>query len=104
MQIIKPGRAQKGPSKKFKCTGAGNDGGGCGAILLVSEYDIYATASSCLGEVERYKTFCCPQCGSETDIKDFTLTPKGKRPSEEERRKMAEDNVKTPKMDQKVDV
>lgn len=93
MEVIRPGRTQKGPSKKFKCTGAGNSEGGCGAILRVSEYDLYITTNSCMGEEEDYKTFCCTQCGTETDVKEYSLTPRGKKPSERERRKIAEKNT-----------
>lgn len=94
MEVTKPGRVQRGPSKKFKCTGAGNSGGGCGAVLLVSEYDLYTTGSTCLGETDYYKTFCCMQCGTETDVEDYSLTPRGKRLSDAERREIAERNIK----------
>ncbi len=90
MEVIKPGRPQKGWSKNFKCTGKGNNGGGCGAILLVSEYDIYQTESHALNETDYYTTFCCCQCGVETDIEVYGVNPGGKRPSEKERRAIAE--------------
>ncbi len=94
-QVVKPGRVQAGWSKEYKCTGAGNGDGGCGAIILVSGYDIYETSSSCMGESEKYATFCCPACGMETDIK---FPPgdnlKGKRPSPKKRKAIAMANLK----------
>ena len=45
METIKKGRPQKGWTKKYKCTGAGNKGGGCGAMLLVSQRDLYRMVS-----------------------------------------------------------
>lgn len=87
MKVLKPGRPQAGWSKEFKCTGAGNGGGGCGAELLVSEYDIYRTESHHYdGSSESYKTFCCISCGVETDITDNSAPVKGRRPSQKERK------------------
>lgn len=89
MEVIKKGRSQRGWSKKFKCTGAGNGGGGCGAILLVSEYDLYETShGDYSGDTEYYVTFCCPECGVETDVTN-TPEPKGKRPPGSEMRRKA---------------
>jgi hypothetical protein len=69
MKVIKKGRKQKGWSKEFKCTGKGNGGGGCGAILLVSKGDIYQTSSHHYdGSSDYYNTFTCPCCRVETDI------------------------------------
>ncbi|MFC1644865.1 hypothetical protein ACFL08_02470 [Patescibacteria group bacterium] len=79
MKVIKKGRKQKGWSKEFTCTGAGNDGGGCGAVLLVSKGDIYKTSSHHYdGSSEYYNTFTCPCCKVETDIKSvpFHVTQK----------------------------
>ena len=70
MKVIKKGRQQKGWAKRFKCSGDGNGGGGCGATLLVEKDDIYETSSSCMGEIESYTTFKCPSCGVETDIEE----------------------------------
>lgn len=81
MKILKKGREQRGWSKECKCTGKGNGGGGCGALLLVSEYDIYETRSSHYdGSTDYYKTFSCPQCGVETDIDDPHAPVRGMRP------------------------
>ena len=69
MKVLKKGREQKGWSKEFKCSGSGNGGGGCGAKLLVSEYDLYYTESHHYdGSSERYVTFACCDCGVETDV------------------------------------
>ena len=71
MKVIKAG---KNPdihewSAEFECTGYGNGGKGCGAVLLVTESDLYRTASSHYdGSNESYITFMCPQCGVETDV------------------------------------
>ena len=91
MKIVKKGRQQRGWSKEYKCTGNGNGGGGCGAVLLVSEYDIYGTSNTdYTGDTNYYDTFCCMQCGVETDVKDVPRNKKkGIRPTEEERREIA---------------
>lgn len=68
MKVIKPGREQKGWSKQFKCTGNGNGDGGCGAILLVEEGDLYRTERSFMAETDHYITFKCCACGVETDL------------------------------------
>ena len=84
MKVIKKGRPQKGWSKEFECTGAGNRGGGCGAILLVEQADIFPTYRSALGETETFNTFECSECGVYTDIKDllpFVPEPR-KRPED----------------------
>ena len=87
MKVLKAGRAQAGWSKEFKCTGAGNGGGGCGAELLVSEYDLYHTHNYDYGGGhDVYTTFCCVQCGVETDIKDYSANTHGKQPSAKEMR------------------
>lgn len=62
---------QEGPgwSIKQKCTGIGNGGGGCGALLEVEREDIYLTSSTDLsGETDYYYTFRCPCCDIETDV------------------------------------
>lgn len=46
MKIIKEGRKQTGWSKELTCTGKGNGGGGCGAVLLVEQTDLYNTFST----------------------------------------------------------
>ncbi len=67
MKVLKKGRDQKGWSKIYTCTGAGNGGGGCGAELLVSIDDISHTTS--LADPSRhYYFFVCPSCGVWTDV------------------------------------
>ena len=69
MKVIYPGRPQKGWAKELKCTGAGNGDGGCGAILLVEQDDLYETSKGyCDGTTDRYVTFMCSACGVETDV------------------------------------
>jgi hypothetical protein len=41
MKILKKGRPQKGWATEAKCTWEGNGGGGCGALLLIEEEDLY---------------------------------------------------------------
>jgi hypothetical protein len=68
MRVLKPGRQQRGWSKEFECTGKGNGGGGCGAVLLVEQGDLYKTYSHALYETDTHVTFCCAACGVETDV------------------------------------
>jgi hypothetical protein len=80
MKVIEKGRKQKGWARKFKCTGAGNGGGGCNAKLLVEQDDVYLTHSYHYdGSHEVYNTFKCPECGVETDIPSVPFTPKDKK-------------------------
>lgn len=83
MEVLTKGRPQKGWSKEFTCTGAGNRGGGCKAQLLVSVGDLYHTYGSALHESYTYTTFMCPECGVETDITDHSY-PSCKLPSKSE--------------------
>ena len=91
MEVLRKGRPQRGNSKKYTCTGAGNGRGGCGAVLLVSEYDMNRTVSTDYGGgTDYYATFCCPECGVETDVSPWpSFDLKGTRPTDEERREMA---------------
>lgn len=68
MEIIKPGKNQKGWSTEVKCTGSGNGGGGCGATLRVDESDLYHTYRSVHYDDETFDTFTCINCGVETDL------------------------------------
>jgi hypothetical protein len=71
MKVLKKGREQKGWSTETTCTGSGNGGGGCGALLLVSQGDLYHTYSSHYdGSNETYTTFRCPECKVQTDLPD----------------------------------
>jgi len=69
MKVIKKGRDQKGWSTEATCTGSGNGGGGCGAVLLVEASDIFTTHSNHYdGSRDSYRTFKCCECGVLTDI------------------------------------
>ena len=68
MKVLKKGRKQRGRAIQLNCTGKGNGGGGCGAKLLVSEYDMFKTYSHALHETDTYITFECPECGTATDV------------------------------------
>ncbi len=70
MKVLKKGRKQKGWTKKFKCTGDGNEGGGCGALLLVEAGDLFQTERNCYDETDYFTTFKCPECGVLTDIQE----------------------------------
>ncbi len=68
MKVLKEGRKQKGWAKEFTCTGNGNSGGGCGAVLLVEQEDVFRTYRNCLHETDVFNTFRCAACGVLTDI------------------------------------
>lgn len=69
MKIIKKGRKQKGWSKEFACTGKGYGNGGCGAILLVSKFDLYEVRSyDYTGDYSTHAVFTCPCCLVETIV------------------------------------
>lgn len=70
MKVLEKGRPQKGWSIEAKCTGAGNEGGGCGAKLLVEQADVYRTESHARDETTAYCTFQCPECRVLTDLDD----------------------------------
>lgn len=70
MKVLKKGRPQKGWATEAVCTGEGNGRGGCGARLLVEKGDLYQTSrSDYIGDTDYFVTFCCPDCGVETDLK-----------------------------------
>lgn len=74
MKVLAKGRPQKEWSIERICTGAGNDGGGCGAKLLVGKSDLFTTASSSYdGSSEIYVTFQCPECKVLTDTNDSRI-------------------------------
>lgn len=86
MKILKKGREQKGWSQEFECTGKGNDGGGCGAKLLVEFGDLYKTHHYDYGGGhDEYVTFRCACCRVQTDIDyrgpDYHRIPNKERPS-----------------------
>lgn len=69
MKVITPGRDQRGWAREETCTGHGNGRGGCGAVLLVEQGDLYKTQSHSFDETETFITFQCVACGVQTDIK-----------------------------------
>lgn len=72
MEVLEHGRKQRGWTKKFKCTGNGNGGSGCGAKLQVMYDDLYRTHDYDYGGGhDVFITFECVECGVETDI-DYT--------------------------------
>lgn len=71
MKVIKKGRPQKGWAKELTCTGVGNGKGGCGAILLVEQADLFQTSRSDYGgDTDYFVTFKCSECGVLTDTKE----------------------------------
>lgn len=84
MEVIKPGRAQRGWAQEFECTGKGNGNGGCGATLLVEEVDLFYTMSQHQGEKDFYVTFKCCACGVLTDIDAPSHLNERTLPSKEE--------------------
>lgn len=73
MKVLKKGRPQKGWASEFECTGEGNDGGGCGAKLLVEQGDLFKTYSHARDETTEYVTFICSGCVVLTDIEGGIL-------------------------------
>jgi len=73
MRVILKGRPQTGWAKELTCTGSGNGGGGCGALLLVEAADLFQTERWIMGrDYETYATFACPECTVLTDVDDPT--------------------------------
>lgn len=70
MKVVKKGNGAVGWSKELTCTGAGNEGRGCGAVLLVEEDDVYSTQGGVKDETYYYTTFVCTECGVATDFRD----------------------------------
>ena len=106
MELVKKGRKQGGWAKKFRCSGDGNEGGGCGAVLLVSQTDLYQTSCQSYGDTspELFLTFCCPDCGVETDVDGVSVKPLGKQPSEEARKAIARNGEQLGAMQEKIGV
>lgn len=90
MKVLKHGSYESQAtvwSKKVACTGKGNGDDGCGAELEIVLSDVYKTYRHFMdGSTDHYHTFCCPDCGAETDLPD-THAPRisGHQPSEIER-------------------
>lgn len=73
MKVLKPGREQKGWATEATCTGMGNGNGGCGAVLLVEESDLFQTSRLSYGDQfpEYFATFECVACGVLTDLDNY---------------------------------
>lgn len=76
MKLIKKGREQQGWAQEFKCSGKGNGGGGCDALLLVEQGDLFRTYESHQGETDSFVTFECSECKVHTDLPSFTHPPR----------------------------
>lgn len=76
MRVIEKGTGQRGWAQEFRCTGKGNGGGGCQALLLVEQGDVFATWSHARDESERHNTFRCCMCGVLTDIGRVPFQPR----------------------------
>ncbi len=93
MKIIEPGREQRGWSMEMRCTGQGNGGGGCDALLLVERTDVYRTERHALDETTYCNTFKCVSCGVETDMVYTVVLPFAPPPKKTwERRKRGDEH------------
>ena len=81
MEVLKKGRKQRGYSIVWGCM---QYKGGCGASLLISEFDLYRINFPNGGFRVMY---CCPECGLESEPPEQVPEEKirGRRPSQEER-------------------
>lgn len=71
MKVLKEG---KGFITEVTCTGQGNGGVGCSAVLGIEQKDVYVTSSSdYTGDTDYFYTITCPCCGVETDINSSKL-------------------------------
>lgn len=68
MKVVKKGRGTKGWAKEYECTGKGNGEGGCGALLMVEQDDVFVTSTNTRDETTTHYTFRCCECGVWTDI------------------------------------
>lgn len=90
MKVLKHGTGQNGWSKKLECTGKGNGGGGCDALLLIEQTDLYKTYRSFMdGEEEIYVNFTCCECSVETIVENVPLHIKDQIPSKKDFMKKA---------------
>ncbi len=64
MRVIENGTGQTGWATEALCTGRGNGNGGCGALLMVDQPDLFRTRHF----DETYVTFKCRECGVLTDL------------------------------------
>lgn len=70
MEILTKGKDVQSWSIDWNCTGYGNGGGGCDALLRVEESDFFRTPDSDMsGHHGYFSTFQCPICKVWTDVK-----------------------------------
>lgn len=74
MKVLKPGREQKGFSVEQTCTGKGNGGGGCGALLLVERGDMRYYRGGGYLDRDPEVVFRCV-CGVTTDMSRDSWPP-----------------------------
>ena len=69
MRVVKEGHGTNPIIGEFECTGVGNGGGGCKALLEVQLNDLryYEGSDYPIGRRNAY-TFRCPECGTLTDL------------------------------------
>ena len=71
MKVLEEGRDW---NLEKRCTGYGNGGGGCNALLGIALDDIYQTYRGDYIEItEICYTFKCPVCGVETDLETYEV-------------------------------
>lgn len=73
MKVLQTGRPPAEWVLEQECTGRGNGGAGCGAILLLSYDDLFLTAEMAPMGRQVAVTCECPECSCYTDleVKDF---------------------------------
>lgn len=97
METKKKGRKQYGWAGDFECTGKGRNVKGCGAILIVSQIDLYPTSQQSVGDSssDHFKTFRCPECFVETNVDGVRAKPLGTRLTEKQVEVMIRKAAKT---------
>lgn len=87
MKVLKKGREQNGWAIETLCTGIGNGNGGCGALLLVEQGDLYKTHKYDYGGGhDIFITFRCPDCEVQTDLDDVPGNVTNNIPEKEPRK------------------
>lgn len=70
MKTVEVGKPPAVWSKNYRCTGVGNGGGGCEAMLAVEQTDLFRTLDFYASEPVDHITFACQECGVCTDVTD----------------------------------
>lgn len=79
MQVIEHPTPEKATTK-VRCTGSGNGGGGCGALLAITPEDVFITESGPCFDTEAHKTFACCLCEVWTDVDKLGIPANGEDP------------------------